>query len=182
MSKRKFLTHSEVMLLLKHAKTGPQGIRNYCMVLMCYIHGLRVSELLSLRVSDIDIESNSIFIPRLKNGFSTVHPLQKSEIIAIEAWLKERTTDGTESDILFTSAKRGSLTRQLFHHMIKKLGENAGLSISVHPHMLRHACGYALADKGKDTRLIQDYLGHRSIRHTVLYTASNSARFSGITF
>ncbi|ECZ4168724.1 tyrosine-type recombinase/integrase, partial [Salmonella enterica] len=51
------------------------------------------------------------------------------------------------------------------------------ISVNIHPHMLRHACGYALANQGMDTRLIQDYLGHRNIRHTVLYTASNVERF-----
>ncbi|EMP6174899.1 tyrosine-type recombinase/integrase [Citrobacter amalonaticus] len=182
MNKRKFLTHSEVMSLLQEARKGTNSIRNYCMVLMCYFHGLRVSELISLRISDIDIDNKKIFIPRLKNGFSTVHPLQKSELKAIQEWLSEREKHYVSSDFLFTSSKRGKITRQLFHHIIKKLGTNAGLSLSVHPHMLRHACGYALADKGKDTRLIQDYLGHRSIHHTVLYTASNSARFSSIKF
>jgi len=54
---------------------------------------------------------------------------------------------------------------------------DAGLPLHAHPHMLRHACGYALADQGADTRLIQDYLGHRNIQHTVRYTASNPARF-----
>lgn len=63
---------------------------------------------------------------------------------------------------------------------MKKAGEDAGLSVRVHPHMLRHACGYALADKRIDTRLIQDYLGHTNIAHTVRYTASNSLRFMGI--
>ncbi|MFZ5179114.1 tyrosine-type recombinase/integrase, partial [Enterobacter kobei] len=56
----------------------------------------------------------------------------------------------------------------------------AGLSLCSHPHMLRHACGFALADRGVDTRLIQDYLGHRNIRHTVRYTASNAERFEGV--
>jgi integrase len=56
-------------------------------------------------------------------------------------------------------------------------GECAGLSVEAHPHMLRHACGFALADQGADTRLIQDYLGHRNIQHTVKYTATNPARF-----
>ncbi|MCM4604482.1 tyrosine-type recombinase/integrase, partial [Escherichia coli] len=51
---------------------------------------------------------------------------------------------------------------------------------AVHPHMLRHACGFALADNGVDTRLLQDYLGHRNIQHTVRYTASNAARFKGV--
>ncbi len=56
----------------------------------------------------------------------------------------------------------------------------AGLPLEIHPHMLRHSCGFALANMGIDTRLIQDYLGHRNIRHTVWYTASNAGRFYGI--
>ncbi|VYU08211.1 Tyrosine recombinase XerD [Metakosakonia massiliensis] len=65
---------------------------------------------------------------------------------------------------------------------MRKLGEQANLPVTVHPHMFRHACGYALAEKGIDTRLIQDYLGHRNIQHTVLYTASNAVRFGKIVF
>jgi len=62
--------------------------------------------------------------------------------------------------------------------LLKKYSIVAGLSVLAHPHMLRHACGYALADQGADTRLIQDYLGHRNIQHTVRNTASNPARFA----
>lgn len=72
------------------------------------------------------------------------------------------------------------LTRQRAWQVIKCLGERAGIEVSLHPHMLRHACGFALADRGVDTRLIQDYLGHRNIRHTVIYTASNVERFRNI--
>jgi type 1 fimbriae regulatory protein FimB len=61
--------------------------------------------------------------------------------------------------------------------MIRDYGRDAGLAVASNPHMLRHACGYALADQGADTRLIQDYLGHRNIQHTVRYTATNPARF-----
>ena len=60
---------------------------------------------------------------------------------------------------------------------MRRYGEAAELDIAAHPHMLRHACGFALADQGADTRLIQDYLGHRNIQHTVRYTATNPARF-----
>ncbi|WP_410995495.1 tyrosine-type recombinase/integrase [Escherichia coli] len=67
-----------------------------------------------------------------------------------------------------------------FYHIISTSGGNAGLSLEIHPHMLRHSCGFALANMGIDTRLIQDYLGHRNIRHTVWYTASNAGRFYGI--
>ncbi|CAI2014251.1 Tyrosine recombinase XerD [Serratia quinivorans] len=61
--------------------------------------------------------------------------------------------------------------------MLREYGRRAGLEVEAHPHMLRHACGYALADNGADTRVIQDYLGHRNIQHTVLYTAANAGRF-----
>ncbi|HHA2250326.1 TPA: tyrosine-type recombinase/integrase, partial [Enterobacter ludwigii] len=78
------------------------------------------------------------------------------------------------------SRRGGPLTRQRIYNLIQELGEKAGLSLCSHPHMLRHACGFALADRGIDTRLIQDYLGHRNIRHTVRYTASNAERFEGV--
>ncbi|EOA7664305.1 TPA: tyrosine-type recombinase/integrase [Escherichia coli] len=76
--------------------------------------------------------------------------------------------------------KGNPLSRQQFYHIISTSGGNAGLSLEIHPHMLRHSCGFALANMGIDTRLIQDYLGHRNIRHTVWYTASNAGRFYGI--
>ena len=72
------------------------------------------------------------------------------------------------------------LSRQQAYRIIRSAGEKAGTVTQTHPHMLRHACGYELAERGTDTRLIQDYLGHRNIRHTVRYTASNAARFAGI--
>ncbi|HDV1592530.1 TPA: tyrosine-type recombinase/integrase, partial [Escherichia coli] len=67
-----------------------------------------------------------------------------------------------------------------FFSIIREAGKRAGLAVKAHPHMLRHACGFALADNGVDTRLLQDYLGHRNIQHTVRYTASNAARFAGL--
>ena len=77
----------------------------------------------------------------------------------------------------FVSEQLKPMHRSTVNLALKKYGKLANLSVAVHPHMLRHACGYALADQGADTRLIQDYLGHRNIQHTVRYTASNPARF-----
>ncbi len=77
----------------------------------------------------------------------------------------------------FVSERRGPLSRKTAWQAIRKYGELAGLALPAHPHQLRHACGFALADQGADTRLIQDYLGHRDIRRTVIYTATNPARF-----
>lgn len=85
-----------------------------------------------------------------------------------------------KTDALFISRRGTPLSRQQAYRIIRSAGENAGTVTHTHPHMLRHACGYELAERGTDTRLIQDYLGHRNIRHTVRYTASNAARFAGI--
>ena len=82
-----------------------------------------------------------------------------------------------ETDAFFINERRCPLSRKTAWLAIRTYGERAGLPVDAHPHMLRHACGFALADQGADTRLIQDYLGHRNIQHTVRYTATNPARF-----
>jgi type 1 fimbriae regulatory protein FimB len=82
-----------------------------------------------------------------------------------------------DTDALFPSERRSPLSRKTAWVMIRDSGKQADLAVATHPHMLRHACGFALADQGADTQLIQDYLGHRNIQHTVRYTATNPARF-----
>ena len=154
------------------------------MILLAFLHGFRVSELLSLRLSDLELVSGKLSVRRLKNGFSTVHPLLTVEVKCLRRWLRARknlsSRAAEEGDWLFISRSGRPLTRQRFYNLLTNAGKKADLTVSVHPHMLRHGCGYALADNGIDTRLIQDYLGHRNIRHTVIYTASNSARFERI--
>ncbi|MEG2398540.1 MAG: tyrosine-type DNA invertase [Citrobacter sp.] len=185
MSSRKFLTHHEVSLLLQAVVTSRHAERDTCMILLAFLHGLRVSELLSLRLADLELVSRKLCVRRLKNGFSTVHPLLAEEVKCLRSWLTARETIKSpaaeeEGDWLFISRSGRPLTRQRFYDLLADAGRKAGLAVSVHPHMLRHGCGYALADNGIDTRLIQDYLGHRNIRHTVIYTASNSARFDRV--
>lgn len=184
MSGRKFLTQREVSALLSATTEGLHPERNYCLIMMAFLHGFRASELLTLKVSDLDLRGRMLYVNRLKNGFSTVHPVLPSEAHAIGRWLRVRTkiTERLESDPgwLFISRRGQYLSRQQFYNIISVTSKRAGLPLTAHPHMLRHACGYALADNGVDTRLIQDYLGHRNIRHTVRYTASSSARFEGI--
>ncbi|KAB8313325.1 DNA recombinase [Erwinia endophytica] len=181
MGQRKHLTQSEVQSLLVCARQGGNPERNYCLIYMSFIHGFRVSEACQLRLSDLDLKGGNLHVQRLKNGFSTNHPLLGNEVKAIRAWLKVRQNmAGAESDWLFLSRYGGPLTRQRIYQIISKLGKLANISVVSHPHMLRHACGFALADRGVDTRLIQDYLGHRNIRHTVRYTASNAERFEGV--
>ena len=166
MNRRRFLTAKEVQAMMQAARQGPTGERDYCLILLAFRHGMRISELLDLHYHDLDLHEGRVNVRRLKNGFSTIHPLRFDEREAIERW---------------SLARRGTaLSRQQAYRIIRSAGENAGTVTHTHPHMLRHACGYELAERGTDTRLIQDYLGHRNIRHTVRYTASNAARFAGI--
>jgi type 1 fimbriae regulatory protein FimB len=72
------------------------------------------------------------------------------------------------------------MTRQAFNYICAEVGKRGGLSIKVHPHILRHSCGFALANKRRDTRLIQDYLGHRNITHIQIYTRTAAVRFEGL--
>lgn len=179
--KRNFLTQNEIESLLNAANSGPHAARNYCLTLLCFIHGFRASEICRLRISDIDLRSKCIYIHRLKKGFSTTHPLLNKEIQALKRWLDIRDEyPQSTSEWLFLSRKGNPLSRQQFYQIISASGDQAGLPLEIPPHMLRHSCGFALANMGIDTRLIQDYLGHRNIRHTVWYTASNAGRFYGI--
>ncbi|EIS1622203.1 tyrosine-type recombinase/integrase [Salmonella enterica] len=178
---RKYLTSSEVEQLLAQAQVSRHSARDCCLIYICYVHGFRASELCKLTLQDLDLSARIINIRRLKNGLATIHPLTDREIKLINNWLDEREKiKGRESEWLFLSQKGNVISRQQFHSLLRNYGKLAGLTISPHPHMLRHACGYKLADLGADTRLIQDYLGHRNIRHTVLYTASNAGRFKGV--
>jgi len=178
---RKYLTNNEVEKILGIIGGSRQSARDACLIYMCYVHGFRASELCRLRLEDIDLTERIINVKRLKNGFSTIHPLVLREITLLQYWLTDREQwRGKESPWLFLSRKGGPLSRQHFHELLKQYGREAGIAVIPHPHMLRHSCGYRLADLGVDTRLIQDYLGHRNIRHTVLYTASNAARFNGV--
>jgi type 1 fimbriae regulatory protein FimB len=177
MSERKHLTAGEVERLLAAVKGSRNAERDRCLVLLLFRHGLRVSEACGLKLSQVDLESRVLHVSRLKKGLSTTHPLRADEIRLLRAWLKEREKMWPETDALFISERRGPLNRRRVWDALRKYGESAGLSLPVHPHMLRHACGFALADQGADTRLIQDYLGHRNIQHTVRYTAANPARF-----
>lgn len=182
--KRKHLTGREVEKLIAAIKGSRNEARDYCLVLLMFRHGLRVSEACGLQLEQVDVESRVLHVRRLKGGLSTTQPLRGDELRAIKAWLTERARLKPPHErftafksAFFVSEQLKPLHRSTLNYAVKQYGELAGLPVAVHPHMLRHACGYALADQGADTRLIQDYLGHRNIQHTVRYTATNPARF-----
>ena len=177
---KNFLSEAEVESFLKAARKGRHGTRNFAMMLLAYRHALRVSELVGTRLSDVDLDTGRLFVRRCKGSLSTNQPLDGAEVRALRAWLRKRmNAPSCNSPLLFLS-ERGPMTRQAMNYTVAEIGRRARLPLKVHPHMLRHSCGYALANKGCDTRLIQDYLGHRNIRHTQLYTRTAAVRFEGL--
>ena len=164
MHERKHLVFAEVEKLLDAAKGSRNAARDRCLLLLLmFRHGLRVSEACGLHMSQVDVNSRVLHVHRLKDGLSTTHPLRSDEIRAIKAWLADRVRMQPDTDAFFVSERRRPLSRKTAWVMIRDYGRDAGLPVDAHPHMLRHACGYALADQGADTRLIQDYLGHRNV-------------------
>ncbi|WP_235423980.1 tyrosine-type recombinase/integrase [Citrobacter koseri] len=181
MTKRLYLTQQEVISLLDATSGKRHHVRDKSMILLGFLHGLRVSELTGLTLEDVDIHAGRLCIRRLKNGLSTIHPLQPVARELLAQWLPIRNTySRKENNWLFLSAMGNRLSRQRFYTLIRNYARISGIPDYTHPHMLRHACGYELAEQGMDTRLIQDYLGHRNIRHTLHYTAANAARFSRV--
>ncbi|MEY4749742.1 MAG: hypothetical protein RIQ60_1956 [Pseudomonadota bacterium] len=174
--KRDILTPGETDRLLRAAKLSRFGPRDFAMMFLAYRHGLRVSELMEARRADISFDEGRVWVVRKKGGLSTNQPLAGDEIRAVKAYLATR-DDGLPW--LFLSSQGGQMTRQNFNYLIAQAGERAGLG-AVNPHMLRHSCGHALAEKGTDTRLMQDWLGHRDIRHTAHYSRTSSKRFEGL--
>lgn len=179
--KRRYITHAEWRTVLESV-SGKHQERDRCMIYMMYTHGLRVSEATQLKLSHLDMTSGYIYINRLKNGYSVSHPVPVDEMKILQQWLSKRKEypGNQNSDYLFISEDGKCLSRQRVYNIIKKYGQLSGIDNHLHPHKFRHGCGFALAEKGVDTRLIQDYLGHRNIQHTVHYTQSNPARFRRI--
>jgi type 1 fimbriae regulatory protein FimE len=171
---REHLTPQEVDRLINAAsRVGRYGHRDATLILIAYRHGLRVSELVALRWDQVDLEQGLLHVSRLKNGVPSTHPFRGPEIRALRRLRREYGT----SPYVFTTERRGALTDSSVRKIIARAGDRAQLGFPVHPHMLRHACGFKLANEGHDTRAIQHYLGHRNIQHTVRYTEMAPDRF-----
>lgn len=179
MKARRYLTPTEVKSLIAAAGTDRHGKRNQLMLNMMYRHGLRVAELVGMCWEQVDFDGRVLLVKRAKNGRDSVHPLTRYELRGLTT-LSARSRDGSgltmNADRVFVSERNQPITTDGIRKLVRRAGDRAGL-VGCHPHMLRHACGYKLANEGHDTRLIQDYLGHRNIQTTVRYTELDANRF-----
>lgn len=172
---REYLTPSEMARLVKAAgAVGRHGHRDATLLLLAYRHGLRVSELVALRRDQVDLKGGLIHITRKKSGVPSVHPLRGVELRALRKIERDYPDGG---NYVFLSERGGPMTTDNVRKLVQRAGQEARLAFPVHPHMLRHACGYKLANDGVDTRALQHYLGHRNIQHTVRYTELAPTRF-----
>ncbi len=171
---REYLTEAEVEAMIKAAKAGRHGHRDATLILVAFRNGLRAAEIAGLQWSQVEFGRNAcLHVRRVKNGTPSVHPLQGDELRA----LRELQRQFPDSGYVFTSERGGPFATDAVNLLVKTIGKRTGLPFPVHVHMLRHACGYALANAGHDTRRIQSWLGHRSIQHTVRYAELSSAPF-----
>jgi type 1 fimbriae regulatory protein FimB/type 1 fimbriae regulatory protein FimE len=171
---REYLTEAEVERLITSAKGNRWGHRDSTMVLVAYRHGLRASELVDLRWDQVGFQTGTLHVRRVKHGIASTHPIPGDELRALRRLQREQEP---KSPFVFTSERGAPFSTAGFARMVERAGVDAKLTFKAHPHMLRHACGYALTNKGHDTRALQAYLGHRNIQHTVRYTELSPYRF-----
>jgi type 1 fimbriae regulatory protein FimB/type 1 fimbriae regulatory protein FimE len=171
----KYLRPEQVAALITAAKAGRYGQRDALMISLAYHHGLRVTELVELRWNAIDFKRADIAINRLKGSKSNRQPLQGDDLRALRALHRE----GASEEYIFVSERGGPMTRDAFNKLLKAAAKRVGVD-NAYPHALRHACGHALAVKGRDMRLVQEYMGHSNVQNTARYMDGVSGRFRGI--
>jgi integrase len=170
---REHLTAAEVEALMEAAKANRHGHRDATMILIAFRHGLRAAELVDLQWAQIDFTAAVLHVRRVKKGTPATHPLRGNEMRALRKLQRE----SPASAFVFVSERGSPFSPAGFAKMVERAGIEAKLEFKAHPHMLRHACGFALANAGHDTRALQAYLGHRNIQHTVRYTELAPNRF-----
>jgi integrase len=178
-STRKYLSPEEARRVIDAAgRVGRQRERDKLVLMMMYRHGLRVSEAIDLRWTDFDLDApraRPFYVRRIKGSKDSVHTLEPDTAKALKRLKNE--ADGI---YVFRSERGGPLSPDIVEVICERAGREAGLGFRVHPHQLRHAAGFALAETGTDTRLIQDFLGHKDIKNTVVYTETSQRRLAAV--
>jgi integrase len=175
---REYLTTAEIERLMAAArKSSRYGHRDATMILIGYRHGLRASELCDLQWSQVELATGRLHVRRAKNGSPSVHPMQGDEIRALRRLQREQ---GRSSHVFMTE-RDGPMTPKAFHALFGRIGSRAKMQFPIHPYMLRHGCGYALANAGHDTRALQAWLGSTpcvtpSLRRIDLRTSGDNRR------
>jgi site-specific recombinase XerD len=177
-TQRPHFTSGDIERLLIATRSSRHERRDRCLILLMFRHGLRVSEAVGLTIVDVDLASRALRVKRLQRGISTTHPLRRDEVQILKAWLVKREQMTPRGTTLFISERRQPLSRKTVWAIIRRCGTIAGLTRLTHPQMLRHGCGYALAAQKAETRVIQQYLGHRYFLHTLKYTDKRPIQFA----
>jgi type 1 fimbriae regulatory protein FimB/type 1 fimbriae regulatory protein FimE len=172
---REHLTEHEVNKLIEAAKSNRHGHRDATMILICYRHGLRASELVDLQWTQVHFTSANLDVRRRKNGTPATHPLTGLELRALRRLKREQEPP---SPYLFVSERGAPFSTEGFARMLQRVGKAAGMqALRVHPHALRHGTGFKLANDGIDTRSLAAFLGHRNIQNSVRYAEMAPNRF-----
>jgi type 1 fimbriae regulatory protein FimB len=160
----RFLTPEELKALLG----GIRDKRDRAIFLVAYRHGLRASEIGLLRTNDLDLKGLRLMVHRLKGSHSGEHPLQPDEVRVLKSYLRSRATD---SPVLFPSRRHVPISRRTLDWLMKRYGERAGLPQDKrHFHCLKHSIATHMLSAGGDLVFVQDWLGHRNIENTRIYT------------
>ncbi|WNC69952.1 tyrosine-type recombinase/integrase [Thalassotalea nanhaiensis] len=175
---REYLTKDEIGQLIDQTKKGRYAHRDATMITMAFRHGLRVSELVDMRWSDVDFSTARLHVRRAKGSNDGVHILQGDEMRA----LKRLKRESTQSPFMFISERGAPVSTDGFRKAMNRWGIKCGFDWSISPHCLRHACGYHLANNNMDTRSLQEWLGHKDITNTVRYTKLAANRFDNTNF
>lgn len=171
---REYLTTSEIDELIKALrKKSRNPERDVCLVMMMFRHALRVSEAVALKWEQVDFNGGKLHVNRLKGSEDAVHPIT-GEVMRL---LRKFHRQNPNSRYVFLSERKSPLTTQAVYRMLRNIEPFLGWNFPIHPHMLRHSCGYYLANEGKDLRSIQMYMGHKSINNTVIYTKLSGEQF-----
>ena len=172
-SRPRSLTEEEVEALLSApVVSDPLGNRDRTMLEVLYAAGLRVSELVSLRQSQVNLDQGVIRMPG-KKGWERIIPLSQGAIRVLEEFIgsaREEILLDRQTDYLFPTRRGDHMTRQAFWHIIKRNARKAGIATELSPHTLRHAFATHLLNHGTDLRVLQMLLGHSDLSTTQIYT------------